>query len=40
MSMIYHFDFLLSPVELAIVEQSGALPRPSGVSATVAVPLS
>jgi hypothetical protein len=40
MSMIYHFDFLLSPVELAIVEQSGALPRPSGVTATVAVPLS
>lgn len=35
MSMTYYFSFGLSPVELAIVEQSGALPRPSGVSSTV-----
>lgn len=35
MSMTYYFSFGLSPVELAIVEQSGALPRPSGVSSIV-----
>lgn len=37
MSMTYTFEFALSPVELAIVEQSGVLPRPTGVSATVVV---
>jgi hypothetical protein len=37
MSMAYHFDFALTPVELAIVEQSGALPHPTGVSVAVTV---
>lgn len=31
MAMAYTFDFLLSPVDSAIVEQSGVLPRPVGV---------
>lgn len=35
MTMIYKFDFVLSSVELAIVEQSGVLPRSTGVSSTV-----
>jgi hypothetical protein len=35
MTMVYKFDFVLSPVELAIVSQSGVLPRSTGVSATV-----
>lgn len=35
MTMTYTFDFVLSPVELAIVQNSGVLPRPTGVSATV-----
>lgn len=35
MTMTYYFGFALTPVELAIVEQSGALPRPAGVAATV-----
>lgn len=35
MTMTYTFDFTLTPVQRAIVEQSGALPRPAGVSATV-----
>ena len=35
MSMTYTFKFTLSPVEQAIVAQSGALPKPTGVSATV-----
>jgi hypothetical protein len=35
MTMEYTFQFILSPVELAIVAQSGALPKPTGVSATV-----
>lgn len=35
MTMIYKFDFGLSSVELAIVTQSGVLPRSTGVSATV-----
>jgi len=37
MTMTYHFEFSLSPVELAIVEQSGALPRSTGVSSNVTV---
>lgn len=37
MSMTYTFEFALTSVELAIVEQSGVLPRPTGVSATVVV---
>lgn len=35
MTMTFTFDFLLTPVELAIVQQSGALPKPVGVAATV-----
>lgn len=35
MSMTYHFTFSLTPVEAAIVSQSGILPKPVGVSATV-----
>jgi hypothetical protein len=33
MSITYVFEFALSPVELAIVSQSGALPKPTGVRA-------
>jgi hypothetical protein len=35
MSMTYTFKFTLTQVELAIVAQSGALPKPTGVSVTV-----
>lgn len=35
LTMEYAFAFTLTAVELAIVGQSGVLPRPSGVSATV-----
>ena len=35
MTMTYTFDFSLSPVELAIVQQSGVLPKPTGVAASV-----
>lgn len=35
MTMTYTFDFALSPVQSAIVFQSGVLPRPPGVSVTV-----
>jgi len=35
MTMTFTFTFPLTPVELAIVGQSGALPRPVGVAATV-----
>lgn len=35
MKMRYTFEFLLTPVEFAIVTQSGAMPRPAGVSATL-----
>lgn len=35
MSMSYTFNFALTQVELAIVAQSGALPKPTGVSLTV-----
>lgn len=35
MTMQYKFNFGLSPVELAIVQQSGVLPRSTGVSVTV-----
>lgn len=37
MTMTYTFEFALSPVELAIVESSGVLPKPVGVSAEVVV---
>ncbi len=35
MTMTYTFAFALTPVEAAIVAQSGVLPKPVGVSATV-----
>lgn len=35
MTMTYTFEFSLSPVQEAIVSQSGALPKPVGVAATV-----
>lgn len=38
MTMAYTFPFNLSPVELAIVETSGVLPKPVGVLATVVQP--
>lgn len=33
MSMMYVFDFFLSPYEVAVIAQSGVLPRPAGVQA-------
>lgn len=38
MTMSYNFTFTLTPVELAIVTQSGVLPKPVGVTATVVQP--
>ena len=35
LTMTYTFKFTLSPVQFAIVANSGVLPRPSGVSATI-----
>lgn len=35
MTMVYKFDFVLDPVQLSIVQNSGVLPKPAGVSATV-----
>jgi hypothetical protein len=35
MTLTYTFEFALTPLELAIVEQSGVLPRPNGVAVTV-----
>lgn len=35
MTMTYTFQFVLTPVELGIIEQSGVLPKSTGVSATV-----
>ncbi|MEX3555718.1 MAG: DUF2612 domain-containing protein [Burkholderia gladioli] len=35
MQMRYTFEFYLQPFELAIITQSGALPRPTGVLVTV-----
>jgi hypothetical protein len=37
MTMTYTFDFPLSPVEIAIVVQSGVLPKPVGVAASINV---
>ena len=34
MTMIFAFDFVLQPFEIAVVTQSNVLPRPSGVKAT------
>lgn len=38
MTMVYTFNFALTPVELSIVQNSGVLPRPAGVSVTVIAP--
>lgn len=35
MTMTYTFEFPMTPVQLAIVEQSGILPTPTGVGSTV-----
>lgn len=35
MTMTYTFSSMLNPVQFAIVTESGVLPRPTGVSATV-----
>lgn len=37
MVMTYVFQYQPSPVELAIIEQSGALPKPTGIAASVVV---
>ena len=37
MTMTYVFRFALSPVERAVVAQSGVLPKPAGVAASVAI---
>jgi hypothetical protein len=37
MTMTYTFAFQLSPVELAIVQNSGVLPKPTGVKASVVI---
>lgn len=34
MTMVYVFDFILQPVEIAIVKKSGVLPKPTGVKAS------
>lgn len=38
MAMTYTFEFVLSPLQYAIVTQSGVLPTPTGVSYTVVQP--
>lgn len=39
MAMRYVFEFALTPVDLAIITRSGALPRPAGVSAiSISIP--
>ena len=35
MTMTYTFEFAIDPVDYAIITQSGAMPRPTGVYATV-----
>jgi hypothetical protein len=35
MTMTFKFDFVLSPVELALISQSGVLPKSTGVSLSV-----
>jgi hypothetical protein len=35
MTMSYTFDFTLSPVDFAIVSQSGVLPKPTGVTLSI-----
>ena len=38
MQMTYYFGFTLTNVQLAIVEQSGVMPHPTGVSVTITEP--
>lgn len=38
MTMVYVFDFVLQPFEIAIIVSSGALPKPTGVKATARYP--
>lgn len=38
MTMVYKFEFALSPVQLAILTQSGVMPTPTGVGFTVSQP--
>ena len=38
MSMTYTFTFALTPAEVAIVQQSGVLPVPSGVAVSYSIP--
>ena len=38
MQMAYNFNFSPSPAQLAIIQQSGVLPRPAGVTAFVVHP--
>jgi hypothetical protein len=38
MSITYTFTFTPSPVEVAIIQQSGVLPRPAGVSVSYSIP--
>lgn len=38
MTMVYTFTDPLTPVQLAIISQSGAFPRPTGVAVTVSAP--
>lgn len=38
MAMTFVFDFVLTPIELAILQQSGAVPVPPGVSFTIVTP--
>ena len=38
MTITYTFTFPLTPVQLAIIEQSGVIPKPAGVSFTVSHP--
>lgn len=37
MVMTYTFEFVLNPLELAIVQSSGVLPKPTGVKASVVI---
>lgn len=38
MRMTFTFDFTLSPVDFAIISQSGVLPKPSGVTLSIVQP--
>lgn len=38
MTMTYHFTFALTAVELAVISQTGVLPKPAGVASSIVVP--